>query len=154
MEGVITMANLVPGNRGNRGLATTGFEELYNMLDDFFTDPWLTGRRVSRDTFRVDVQVADKEYVVEAELPGVKKEEVQVQMNDGNLSITVQRDEKVEDDGKNYIHRERRYASMSRSVYLGDAASEGISAKLEGGVLHVTVPRQPQVENSRRIEIE
>jgi len=148
------MANLVPSNRRNRGLATTGFEELYNMLDDFFTDPWLSGRRVSHDSFRVDVQAGEKEYTVEAELPGVKKEEVQLEMSDGNLSITVQRDEKVDDKSKNYIHRERRYSSMSRTIYLGDATSEGIHAKLEGGVLHITVPRQPQVENSRRIAIE
>jgi Molecular chaperone (small heat shock protein) len=148
------MANLVPGNRKNRGLATTGFEDLYNMLDDFFTDPWLTGSRVPRDSFRVDVQAADKEYIVEAELPGVHKDEVRLEMTDGNLSITVQRGEKVDEEGKNYIHRERRYASMNRTIYLGDAASEGIHAKLEGGVLHVTVPRQPQAENSRRIEIE
>ncbi len=148
------MANLVPSNRRNRGVATTGFEELYNMLDDFFTDPWLTGKRVSQDSFRVDVQAGEKEYIVEAELPGVKKEEVQLEMSDGNLSITVQRDEKVDDEGKNYIHRERRYSSMSRTIYLGDATSEGIHARLEGGVLHITVPRQPQVENSRRIAIE
>lgn len=148
------MANLVPGNRRNRGLTTTGFEDLYNMLDDFFTDPWMSGTRMSRDTFRVDVQAGEKEYIVEAELPGVKKEEVQLEMNDGNLSITVQRNEKVDQEGKNYIHRERRYASMSRTIYLGDATSEGIHARLEGGVLHVTVPRQPQIENSRRIAIE
>ncbi len=148
------MANLVPSSRKGRGVASTGFEDLYNMLDDFFTDPWLSGSRVSRDTFRVDVQAADKEYVVEAELPGVKKEEVQLEMNDGNLSITIQREEKVDDESKNYIHRERRYASMSRSIYLGDAAAEGIHAKLEGGVLHVTVPRQAQTDNARRIAIE
>jgi HSP20 family protein len=148
------MANLVPNNRRNRNLATTGFEELYNMLDDFFTDPLLSGGRASRDTFRVDVQAGEKEYIVEAELPGIKREEVQLEMNDGNLSITVQRDEKVDDESRNYIHRERRYSSMSRSIYLGDATSEGIHARLEGGVLHVTVPRQPQVENSRHIAIE
>ncbi len=148
------MANLVPSNRRNRGLATTGFEELYNMLDDFFTDPWLRGARTVRDTFRVDVQATDKEYVVEAELPGVKKDEVSIEMNDGNLSITVQRSEKADEEGKNYIHRERRYSSMGRTIYLGDAMSEGIHAKLEGGVLHVTVPRQAQASNSRRIEIE
>lgn len=148
------MANLVPGNRKNRGVASTGFEELYNMLDDFFTDPWASGSRASRETFRVDVQAAEKEYVVEAELPGVTKEEVKLEMIDGNLSITVQREEKVDDESKNYIHRERRYASMSRTIYLGDAISEGIHARLEGGVLHVTVPRQPQAENSRRISIE
>jgi HSP20 family protein len=148
------MANMVPGDRRNRSLTTTGFEDLYNMLDDFFSDPWTAGGRASRNSFRVDVQAADKEYVVEAELPGVKKEEVRLDMNDGNLSITVQREDKVEDEGKNYIHRERRYASMSRTIYLGDAVYEGIHARLEGGVLHVTVPRQPQVENSRRIEIE
>ena len=63
------MANLIP--RKGRSMAPTGFEDFYNMLDDFFTDPWLTGRR-TREAFKMDVQQTDKEYTIEAELPGVR----------------------------------------------------------------------------------
>ena len=147
------MANLIPTNRRNRSIAPTGFEDFYNMLDDFFTDPWLTGRR-TREAFKMDVQQTDNEYTIEAELPGVNKDDVSLEMNDGTLRISVNREESKNDEGKNYNHRERRYASMSRAVHLADAEADGISAKLDGGILKVSVPRQKNTDNTRRIEIQ
>lgn len=147
------MANLIPYGRGQRGLSTTGFEDFYNMLDDFFTDPWFGGRRV-REGFKLDVQQTDKEYLIEAELPGVSKDEVSLDLRDGTLSIAVNREESKNDDGKNYIHRERRVSSMSRSVYLGDVDADAVSAKLDNGVLKIAVPTKAPVDNTRRIEIQ
>lgn len=147
------MANLIPVNRRNRSVTPTGFEDFYNMLDDFFTDPWLTGRR-TQAAFKIDVQQSDNEYTIEAELPGVKKEEVSLEMNDGTLRISVNHEENKDEETKNYIHRERRYSSMSRAVYLADAEADGISAKLDGGILRVSVPRQKNAESTRRIEIQ
>ncbi len=147
------MANLIPANRRNRSVTPTGFEDFYNMLDDFFTDPWLTGRR-TQAAFKIDVQQTDNEYTIEAELPGVKKEEVSLEMNDGTLRISVNHEENRDEETKNYIHRERRYSSMSRAVYLADAEADGISAKLDGGILRVSVPRQKNAESTRRIEIQ
>ncbi len=147
------MANLIPVNRRNRSIAPTDFEDFYNMLDDFFTDPWLTGRR-TREAFKIDVQQTDKEYTIEAELPGVNKDEVSLEMNDGTLRISVNHEESKDEETKNYIHRERRYSAMSRAVYLADAEADGISAKLDGGILKVSVPRQKNVDSTRRIEIQ
>ena len=144
------MANMVPMGGRNRSL--TGTDDFYNMIDSFFGEPWFT--RYGRDTFKGDVQQKDIEYLIEAELPGVSREEVDIDMADGNLQISVRREEKVNEEGKNYIHRERRYSSMSRTVYLADGAPEGIRAKLDNGVLKVSVPRHKQKENTRRIEIE
>jgi HSP20 family protein len=143
------MANMVPFNWRNRGL--TGADDFYNMIDNFFAEPWFMR---SRDTFRVDVQQKDNEYLIEAELPGVNREEVDIDMMDGNLQISVRREEKINEEGKNYIHRERRYSSMSRTVYLADGVFEGIRAKLDNGVLKISVPRQKRAANTRRIEIE
>jgi HSP20 family protein len=147
------MANLIPTNRRNRGLATTGFEDFYNVLDDFFADPWLTGRR-TREAFKMDVQQTDSEYMIEAELPGVNKDEVSLEMNDGTLRISVNREESKDEETKTYIHRERRYSSMCRAVYLADAEADGISAKLDDGILKVSVPRRINADNTRRIEIQ
>ena len=147
------MANLIPYGTGKRGLATTGFEDFYNMLDDFFTDPWLSGRRV-REGFKLDVQQTDKEYLIEAELPGVNKEEVSLDLRDGTLSISVNREENVNEEKKNYIHRERRVSSMSRSVHLGDVDADAVSAKLDNGVLKISVPVKTPVDSTRRIEIQ
>ena len=147
------MANLIPVRRRGRGLASTGFEDFYNMLDDFFTDPFTSGRR-GYDAFKLDVQQTDDAYVIEAELPGAKKDEITVELSDGTLRIALNREESKDEQSKNYIHKERRSISASRSIYLGDADADGISAKLDGGILKITVPRQKQPDNARRIEIE
>lgn len=145
------MANMVPTGGRNRGLM--GSDDFYNMLDNFFGEPWLMGR-YGRDTFKLDVQQKDDEYLVEAELPGVSRDEVNIDMHDGNLQIAVKREENTSEEGKNYLHRERRYSSMSRSVYLADGVPDGIRAKLDNGVLKVIVPRQKRADDTRRIEIE
>lgn len=146
------MANLIPVNRRG-GLTPSGFEDFYNMLDDFFTDPWLTAKN-TRDAFKLDVMQTDKEYLIEAELPGAKKDEVKVELADGTLRIAYNHEEKVDEEKKNYIHRERRSFSASRSIRLADADADGIRAKLDGGILKVTVPRVAQTDNTRRIDIE
>lgn len=145
------MANMVPFGGRNRSLM--GSDDFYNMIDSFFSEPWFMGR-YGRDTFKVDVQQKENEYLIEAELPGVKREEVNLELGEGNLLIAVKREENVNEEGKDYIHRERRYSSMSRGIYLPDAVKEGIRAKLDNGVLKVTVPRQKGLDNAKRIEIE
>lgn len=148
------MTGLVPFNRRNTGLLSTGFEDFYNMLDDFFSDNWSSRRNLERDTFKINVQQNDNEYLIEAELPGVSKDEINVDLNDGRLNISVEREEKINEEKKNYIHRESKFSSMSRSIYLDDADSKGIKAKLDNGVLSITVPRQEKAVKVEKIEIE
>jgi HSP20 family protein len=148
------MTGLVPFNRRNTGLHNTGFEDFYNMLDDFFSDNWSPRRSFERNTFKINVQQNETEYLIEAELPGVNKDEIDVDLNESRLIISVKREEKVNEEKKNYIHRESRFASMSRSVYLADAGSKGIRAKLDNGVLKIIVPRQEKAVRAEKIEIE
>ena len=147
------MAGLVPFNK-NLSAGATGFEGFYNMLDDFFSDTWLPRRTLTRDTFKVDVQENEKEYLIEAELPGVKKEEVNLRLADRKLSIAVNREKNIEQETKNYIHKERRSTSVQRSIYLADAGAEGVKAKLEDGVLSISVPKEVKADPSVKINIE
>jgi HSP20 family protein len=147
------MSGLVPFNR-KRGLKPRGFDDFYNVLDDFFNDSWLTSKSVSYGTFKVDIQDKENEYLVEAELPGVQKEEVDIGINDGRLSISIKREENIEEDKKNYIHKERKICSMERVMYLEDAKSEDIKAKLENGVLTIIVPKKEKEDRARKIDIE
>ena len=152
------MAGLVPFNRRSSNLTKTGtgigFENFYNMLDDFFGDGTMPSRNLLRDTFKIDIEETEKEYLVEAEMPGVKKEEIDLGVEDDNLCISVNRAEEANKDGKNFIHRERRATSMSRRVRLADANLAEIKAKLEEGVLTVTIPKQDKALTSRKIAIE
>jgi HSP20 family protein len=148
------MAGLVPFNRRNSGLLSAGFEDFHNMLDDFFSDNWLPRRSLDRDTFKINVQQNEKDYLIEAELPGVNKDEIDLSLDEGRLTISVKREEQINEEKKNYIHRESRFSSMSRSIYLADADSQDIKAKLENGVLSISVPRQDKYYKAQRIEIE
>ncbi|MCE5201425.1 MAG: Hsp20/alpha crystallin family protein [Synergistaceae bacterium] len=137
------MVGLVPFNRRSKDVAaSTGFGDFYNVLDDFFSNDWPFRRSLANDTFKVDVQDNDNEYLIEAEMPGVDKKDINVALDEGKLLISVTRDEKTEEKNKNFIHRERRQVSMSRSIYLADAKNEGIKAKLENGLLRITVPKE------------
>jgi HSP20 family protein len=148
------MAGLIPFNKNLPSFRPRGFEDFYNMLDDFFSDAWSPRRSLSGDTFKIDVQENEREYLVDAELPGVKKEEISLELNDDRLTIGIQKEENNEEKRKNYIHRERRFSSMRRSIYLADANSEEVKAKLEDGVLKIVIPKAVKADNMRRIEIE
>lgn len=148
------MAGLVPFNRKNTNALSTGFDDFQNMLDDFFSDGWPIRRSLAADTFKVDVEDRGNEYAVEAEMPGVDKRDVTIRMDDKRLTIAVKKSDEVEEKKKNYIHKERRYCSMSRSIYLTDASAEGIKAKLNDGVLHVTVPKKEAETSGQSIDIE
>ncbi|MDR2109515.1 MAG: Hsp20/alpha crystallin family protein [Coriobacteriales bacterium] len=152
------MAGLVPFNSRSSNLtragAGPGFEDFYNMLDDFFGDNLLSNRNLLRDTFKIDIKETDSEYLVEAELPGVKKEEIDLNIEDDALSIAINRTEETDNEGKNYIHRERRSSSMGRRIRLANARLGEIRAKLEEGVLIVTIPKEEKAASPRKIDIE
>ena len=150
------MAGLVPFNRKNTNLArtSTGFEDFYNMLDDFFSDGLMPSRNLLKDTFKLDIEEREAEYLIEAEVPGIRKEEIDLNIEEDNLCITVNRSEEVNKDAKNYIHRERRASSMSRRVRLSGAKLDEITAKLEDGVLAITIPKIVKANSSRKIDIE
>jgi len=149
------MAGLVPFNKKNKEISTnTGFEDFYNVLDDFFSNDWPFRRTLTHDTFKVDVEDNGNEYLIEAEVPGIDKKDINVELSDGKLMISIARDENSESKKKNFIHRERRYSSMSRSIYLEDAKPDGIKAKLENGLLKVIVPKEDKPNNSITIDVE
>ena len=139
------MASMVPYDRFSRGLRTWPF-------DAFFDAPLAT---LSKDAgFKMDVEDAGDKYVVSAELPGVKREEIDVELNEGRLSVSVEHKESDEQKGKNYLYKETGEWSATRGVYLKDAATAGLTAKFEGGVLAINVPKQDQKANVTKIAID
>jgi HSP20 family protein len=147
------MAGLIPFNRKYSAVLPTGFEDFYNVLDDFFSGGTEIRRSLARDTFKLDVEETAEEFKIQAELPGVKKEEIGLELNDGKLTISVKKEENVEEEKKNYIHRERRLNSMTRSIYLGDVKAEGINAGLEHGILTISVKKEQEANKTVSIEI-
>ena len=104
---------------------------------------------------KVDIKENEKEYIVEADLPGVKKEEINVDLNNDRLTISVTRNEETNIEKENYIRKERRSGSYSRSFYVENVIENQISAKFENGVLSMVLPkRESGVSKNKRIEIQ
>lgn len=147
------MSRLIPFNRRKNLLSDSGLD-FYNMIDDFFSDNWPESRGGTQATFRIDVKENEEGYVIDAELPGVEKNEISISLEENFLTIAVNREENVNEKKDNYIHRERRLSSMSRGVRLVDSKPDGIKAKLANGVLTISVEKQDKLSAVRKIEIE
>ncbi len=147
------MFGLTPFSRHNVQKANHDFVDFYNMIDDFFNDSFLPMRSLRNDTFKMDIKENDHEYFIEAEMPGINKEEVKLDYNDGRLTILVQKNEEINEEKQSYVHRERRTSSMQRGVYLKNVKADGIDAKLENGILKITAPKLEIPDNKYRIEV-
>ena len=147
------MAGLIPFNWRKHNLVNPETYDFNNMLEDFFNDDFPFRRNLQNDSFKIDLQENEKEYVVEAELPGVAKENVNLSFEEGKLKIAVKKEENLEEKNKNYIHRERRLSSMERVILLSDVAESEVKAKLDNGILTINIPKKEKAEKTLKIEI-
>jgi len=113
--------------------------ELRSRFDRMF-DEWLDGRERAW-TPAVDVVREDDHLVVRADLPGITPEEVKIEVEDDILTISGEHEERKEEKDTDYVRRERRYGSFSRSMALpGGVDAKEITASTRDGVVEVTVP--------------
>ena len=144
------MSSMVPYDRYGRAIRRSfPFEDFF---DELFSSPLVSSS--SDEAFKMDVEDAGDAYVISAHLAGVNRDEIDVELNEGRLSISVDKKETEEEKGKNYLHKETREWSATRGLYLKDAAVEGLSAKLEDGILTVNVPKQAEKANVTKISID
>ena len=124
-------------------------------MHDFFPAFYGYSNKQTQKYMRTDIKETDNAYQMEVELPGMDKKDIHIDLKDGYLSITANKNEKDEGGKKeNYIHRERSF-SCSRSYYVGDIRKEDIKAKYENGILNVFIPKEDQPkEEEHHIEIE
>jgi HSP20 family protein len=128
----------------------TELGELRTRFDRLF-DEWLDGRERAW-TPAIDVVREDGHLVVRADLPGIKPEEVKIEVEDDILAISGEHRETKEEKDKNYVRRERRYGSFSRSMTLPKGVTaKDIKAETHDGVVEVTIPlpEEPKKEAVR-----
>lgn len=113
----------------------------------------------AQNMMKTDVKETDEGYEVDIDLPGFKKDEIQLELNNGYLTISTQKAlEKDEKNKKGRMLRQERYAGvMQRSFYVGDAITEeDVKASYESGVLHLMIPKKdaPKAPEKKTIQIE
>jgi len=118
------------------------------QLDDFFSNFFWQPVRLSDSntdlTIKTDVTEDDKSYVVTAEIPGVKKEDIDVKINGNQVFISAETKQvKEEKKGEKIVHSERYYGKVSRGFTFDREIDSSVAeAKYENGVLHLTLPKQ------------
>ena len=124
-----------------------------NLFDDFFHDfdmfPAWSGRnplygKHARNMMKTDVRETENTYEVDVDLPGFKKEDVKLDLDNGYLTISAQRNEELDekDNEGRYIRQERATGSCARSFYVGkELEPKDISAKFENGILSLHLPK-------------
>ena len=127
----------------------------YNPFRDFeeMSRSFWDNNNVS--AFRTDITEKDGKYVLEADLPGFKKEDISVDIDKDCLTITAEhKSEEKEENVDSYIRRERYYGSYTRSFNVKGIDTEAITAAYNDGVLTLTMPKkEPEVPAARRLEI-
>lgn len=125
-----------------------------SMLDRFFNDSLNSRSMMSNFTPHVDTCETDQGYEIEVSLPGLKKDEINIDFQEGRLTISGERRFSDEKKDKKYHMIESQYGSFSRSFYLPDTVNpEGIDADFEDGVLKITVPKDTRKTMKHQIKI-
>ena len=136
-----------------------------NLFDEFFDDnfgmvPMWNGRnplygKHAKNLMKTDVRETEDTYEVDIDLPGFKKDEISVDLEDGYLTIRAAKglDKDEKDKKGKYIRQERYAGACSRSFYVGDVKPEDVSAEYEDGILKLSMPKQAKKELPRSTTI-
>jgi len=145
------MFDMVPFKRSR--LFKKGEDFFDNFFDEDFTMPMPFEKMGF--SFKVDMKETDTSYVVEADLPGVAKEDVDIDYKNNYLTIKAKREEKIEEKKENFVRKERKYGEFKRMFYVDNVDEENIKATFTDGVLKVELPKTEKAKiETKRIVIE
>lgn len=113
-----------------------------NILNDLFDDnfPFLNLKN-NPTHLRTNIYELDNEYIFSIDVAGIKKENIDISVEDGYLIVSINQNDEIDDSNKKYIRRELVFNNMRRSFYVGDIKEENIKANLNYGLLVINVPK-------------
>lgn len=137
------MYSLVPRRRQlvRRGNSYDVFDVMNSFFNNGFFEP-----APYTPKMKTDIRQTDKEYIIEAEMPGFEKKDIKLELKNDYLTISAGKEEESEDNGNGYIRRERRSGQVCRSFYVEGINQDSIEAKYNNGVLEVTLPKKEKEE--------
>lgn len=129
----------------------TRYDPFEDFFRGYFVRPMEIGTQAEAPIIKVDVKEKGNDYLVHAELPGIRKDDIHVDIDGGVVSISAERkQEKEVKEGERVLRTERYYGKMSRSFQLGQDIDEAkSSARFNDGVLELTLPKKTAVAAKR-----
>ena len=127
----------------------------FDLFDDFFDDSMF---KKTRNMMKTDIREKSDKYIIDIDLPGFEKENINLSLDKGYLNISAKSETNKESkDDEKYLHQERFYGECSRSFYVGENIEEHeIKAEFKNGILKIEVPKKEsnnQNDNVKQIEI-
>ena len=148
------MFEMIPFAKRNSVYGFNPFREMEDLERSFFGPYYGNARSAA---FRTDVQETDEAYILESDLPGFKKEDIEVEVKEDVLTIKAERHAAHEnkEEKNNYVRVERSSGCFSRSFEISGVDTDAITAKYEDGVLTLTLPKKAPVEpETKKLTIE
>ena len=130
----------------------------FDLFGDMFDDPFFTNN--DSKMMKTDIKENDNNFELEIDLPGFKKDNIKMSIDDGYLTINAKQEDNKDEKDKHgkYVRRERYFGECSRSFYIGDdIKEEDIKAKYKNGTLRVEIPKKEEkknLPNKKYIQIE
>lgn len=128
----------------------------YGLRDSLFDNIFFPYEHKESNMMKTDIKENENDYELQVEVPGVNKENISIDYENGYVTIAAKTNKSKDEKDKegNYIRRERYSGSYSRSYYVGEVDRESIKAKLDNGVLSIIVPKAKAEEQKKAIAIE
>lgn len=133
------MFHLRPYDRRNGDI----YDRFTQMFDELFNNDFLPSLNSKFNSLRTDITETKDAYLVEADLPGFSKENIQIELENNQLTIRAKRNEQTEmkDENGKIIRQERHFGEFVRSFYIENVNQDKVEAKLENGVLKLKLPK-------------
>lgn len=156
------LRNIIPHTPRSGSSLTrwNSFDDLDRVFDNFFRNAMTnvhlpSAAALTSVPVRMNISETDKAYTVTAELPGLEQKDIELTLDEGLLTISGEKSEESEEEGKTFHRVERSYGKFTRTLQLpADADENGITASMKNGVLSVTVAKMAKPEKTqKRIEI-
>ncbi len=130
----------------------------FDLFKDLFEGDNFFSRRES-SIMKTDIKEKEDKYVIEMDLPGYEKENINITLQDGYLEVSAEvKKENNEENEERFVHKERYYGHCSRNFYVGEQITEeDISAEFKNGILKINIPKKEEkkeLPESKRIEIQ
>ena len=136
---------MIPARRNGNGL---------DIFDEVFADPFF-GEKENK-IMKTDLKEKDGKYMLEIDVPGYDKEDIKIELHDGYLTVSAEKNDEKEDKHAKYLKRERFTGMCSRSYYVGESLKEeDIKASFKNGILSIEFPKEVEkkVEEKKYIPI-
>ena len=120
----------------------------FDLFDDFFDDGFFPKKE--SNLMKTDIREKSDKYLVDIDLPGFEKENINLSLNNGYLNISAKVDKEEDNDEERFVRKERFYGECSRSFYVGDdIKEEDIEAEFKNGILKIEIPKK-QIEDKEK----